>query len=57
MSVLQKQAGAQVVRYTTEETSLSSGQAAEDGHRQRRALGLSVPGTGLTPEVIYTRRC
>ena len=57
MSVLQKQAGAQVVRHTTEETSLSSGQAAEDGHRQRRALGLSVRGTGLTPEVIYTWRC
>lgn len=57
MSVLQKQAGAQVIRYTTEETSLSSGQAAEDGPRQRRALVLSVPGTGLTLEVIYTQRC
>lgn len=34
MSVLQKQAGAQIIRYTTEETSLSSGQAAEDAPRQ-----------------------
>lgn len=42
MSMLQEQAGAQVIRYTTEETSLSSGRAVEDGPRQRSALGLSL---------------
>lgn len=57
MSALQKQAGAQVIRYSTGETSLSSRQAAEDGPRQRRALRLSVPGTGLPLEVIYTQCC
>lgn len=50
LSVLQEQAGALVIRCMMEETSLSSGQAAEDGLGQRRALGLPVPGTGLTLE-------
>lgn len=40
MSMPQKQPGARVIRYTTD-TSLSSGQAEEDGARQRRAVGLS----------------
>lgn len=52
MSMPQKQPGAQVIRYTREDTSLSSGQAEEDGPRQRRAVGLSVPGTSLTLVLI-----
>lgn len=53
--MLSEQAGALVIKYTMEETSLSSGQAVEDGLRQRRALGLPVPGTGLTLEdFLYT---
>lgn len=34
----------EVIRCVTEKTSLSSGQAAEDGPSQRRAPKLSVPG-------------
>lgn len=43
----------EVIRCVTEKTSLSSGQAAEDGPSQRRAPESSVPGGGLALEVFY----